>query len=111
MKNAFGGRGIGGGDPFANDPFFSEPMGGMGMGFGNIDKMISKVQKNMQQSMMGGDGPSMRGMGGNGKFAQMQQITKTKADQYGNPITETYQTKAQGAIGGGNKITERHQMY
>ena len=47
MKNAFGGRGIGGGDPFANDPFFSEPMGGMGMGFGNIDKMISKVQKNM----------------------------------------------------------------
>ena len=57
MKNAFGG----GGDPFANDPFFLEPFGG-----GGIDKMIDKMHKNMKMQM--GSEPSMLG-GGNGRFA------------------------------------------
>ena len=29
----------------------------------------------------------------------------------GRPVNEVYQTKAHGAIGGGNRIIERQQMY
>ena len=38
MGNMF--KGFGGGDPFANDPFFKEP-------FGNMDNMISKMRNDM----------------------------------------------------------------
>ena len=97
------------GDPFANDPFFSEPFGTSG----GIDKMIDKMHKSMKMQMSGAAPDSMLGRGapgggGNGRFAQMQQITKTRADRNGNPVTETYQTRAQGATGGGQRVTERH---
>ena len=101
MQNPFGG-----GDPFANDPFFSEPFGQMG----SMDKMIGKMRNDMKRSMNEPMSMKMNGMG-SGKFSQMQSISSTKTDQYGRPVKQTYQTKANGAIGNGNKVTERHQMY
>lgn len=29
----------------------------------------------------------------------------------GRPVKEVYQTKAHGAVGGGNRVVERQQMY
>lgn len=89
-----------GGDPFANDPFFSETS------FGNVDKMISQMRDDMKRSMA--EPMSMGGGKGQGRFMQMQSMTSMKNDQHGRPVRETYQTKAQGAYGNGNRITERH---
>ena len=50
------------GDPFANDPFFSDK------GFGSIDKMISEMKSDMRR---GTDNPHMMnqmGKMGSGKF-------------------------------------------
>ena len=52
----------------------------------------------------------MGGMG-RGQFSQMKVVRSSKRDQHGNPVSETYQTKAQGAFGNGNRVTERHQLY
>jgi len=90
-----------GGDPFASDPFFKEP-------FGSMDKMISKMRTDMKRAM---DEP-FELMGplesGKGRFAHMQSITSSKQDEYGNPVRVTYHSKAHGAFGNGQKVTERH---
>ena len=91
-----------GGDPFANDPFFKEP-------FGHVDKMMSRMRKEMQQAMAEPFGMDLNSHGmKSGQFSQMQQVTKSRMDQHGNPVRETYQTKAKGAFGNGSKLVERH---
>lgn len=32
-------------------------------------------------------------------------------DKNGRPVKETYQTRAHGAAGGGNRVVDRQQMY
>ena len=60
-----------------------------------MDKMIGKMRQDMQKAMTQ---PMQMNLGshgmGKGRFSQMQTITKTRADQHGNPTRETYQTKA-----------------
>jgi hypothetical protein len=34
-----------------------------------------------------------------------------KVGKDGKPVKETYQTKAHGVIGGGNRLVDRHQIY
>ena len=48
---------------------------------------------------------------GSGKFAQSSVVTSMKQGANGRPVQEKYQTKATGAFGQGNRVTERHQMY
>jgi len=73
-------------DPFANDPFFKEP-------FGQIDKMITRMRDDIKQQMAEPISMNTGGMS-KGRFAKMQMITSTKTDARGNPVTETYQSKA-----------------
>ena len=99
------------GDPFKNDPFFSGK-GGLFDGFGNMDKMVKQMRSDMQQQMAN---PAIMQAGKDGKgmghFKQMQIVSSTKMGKDGKPVRETYKTDAQGSYGGGNKITERHQLY
>lgn len=38
-------------------------------------------------------------------------MSSTKLDENGRPIQERYQNKVAGAIGNGNRVVERQQMY
>ncbi|CDW73116.1 UNKNOWN [Stylonychia lemnae] len=94
-------------DPFANDPFFN------GGGFGGIDKMMKKMQKDMNNAM--NSQSSMMSMnigdGGQSHFVKQTYVSSTKLDQNGRPIQEKYQNKVAGTMGNGNKVVERQQMY
>lgn len=93
-------------DPFMNDPFFADS------GFGRMDQMMNNMRKQMKQMMntdhMGSIGG---GSGGNGHFVQQTFVSSTKMDANGRPIQEKYQNKVAGAIGNGNKVIERQQLY
>ena len=84
-------KGFGMSDPFKNDPFFSG--GGSGM-FGGADRMMEQMHVGMDRDF--------RAEIGQGQF--IKQTYHKKGD-------EVYQTKAHGAIGGGNRLVERQQMY
>ena len=49
--------------------------------------------------------------GGKGHFVQQTFVSSTKMDGNGRPIQERYQNKVAGAIGNGNRVVERQQMY
>ena len=54
----------------------------------------------------------MNGAGGQGHFVQQTYMSSTKLDANGKPVSEKFQSKAQGAIGrDGNKMMEKQQMY
>lgn len=62
--------------------------------------------------MMSMSSMNSNGMGGGGHFVKQTFVSSTKMGPDGRPISEKYQTKAQGAFGSdGNRIAERQQMY
>ena len=92
-------------DPFSNDPFFSDS--GFGS-FGRADDMMRKMEDNMRKQMA--DMPRASDLG-QGQFMKQTVHTQMKIGKDGKPIKETYQTKAHGAIGGGNRLVDRQQIY
>ena len=86
-------QGFGMSDPFKNDPFFNgSGKGGM---FDRADKMMEQMRTNMDRDF------------GSSEIGQGHFIKQT----YHKKGDEVYQTKAHGAIGGGNRLVERKQMY
>lgn len=79
------------GDPFKDDPFFNR-----GPGFGDMFERADKMMAEMNRGFDEG-APLAKG-----------HFYKQTYHQKGNDV---YQTKAHGAIGGGNKIVDRQQMF
>lgn len=48
---------------------------------------------------------------GHGQFVQHTFKKQTTMDANGRPVNQVYQTKAHGAIGKGNRVVDRQQMY
>ncbi|CDW71639.1 UNKNOWN [Stylonychia lemnae] len=48
---------------------------------------------------------------GVGHFVSQSYVSQTKFDNNGRPIQEKYQNRVAGALGNGNRIIERQQMY
>jgi hypothetical protein len=48
---------------------------------------------------------------GNGHFVQQTFVSSTKQGIDGRPVKETYQNKVVGAVGQGNRVIERQQLY
>lgn len=53
----------------------------------------------------------MTGELGQGHFIKQTYKKQTTLDKNGRPVDEVYQTKAHGAIGNGNRVVDRQQMY
>jgi hypothetical protein len=88
-------------DPFRDDPFFADS------GFGRMDQMMNDMRNQMKFAMSSNMGSG----NGNGHFVQQTFVSSTKLDANGRPVQEKYQNKVAGAIGNGNKVIERQQMY
>ena len=101
MMKGFGGS-LMGRDMFKDDPFFSRGFGGDM--FERADKMFEDMRREMGAGMMDMPRP---GQLGKGQFMQQSIKKQTKLDQNGKQVSEVYQTKAHGAVGGGNRIVDR----
>ena len=71
--------------------------------------MMNDMRKQMKMMVM--DSNLGAAGNGNGHFVKQTFVSSTKLDQNGRPIQEKYQNKVAGAIGNGNKVIERQQMY
>eukprot|EP00347_Sterkiella_histriomuscorum_P010066 403338814 len=104
-SSMFGGR-----DPFRDDPFFNNDMrsGGFG-GFQDIESKMMKMMSNSRKMME--DVPKMGSGNGQGQFVSQSYVSSTVLGPDGRPIQQKYGQKVAGAIGNGNKVIERQQMY
>lgn len=85
------------GDPFKDDPFFNRGMGGGSDIFDRAEKMMSNMHRNMGSVGFDDNAPLQKG-----------HFYKQTYHKRGDDV---YQTKAHGAIGGSDKLVDRHQIY
>ena len=73
--------------------------------------MMNEMRSEMRRGIDHQGMAQQMGKMGSGKFMQSSMVKTTKQGADGRPVEETYHNKASGAFGGGNRVTERHQMY